>query len=156
LFWWCSCLSHGRWWKSRKETAAVLRPGVCCEDGFQKADLLRMTSPVRSGLAVRFRESYRWAAPIVFGPRTLGRTWGTRPISGGSDFRWVRLIRRVPSIHLIPSVPFVIPRFRPIRSVPFVQSVPRVLFGSVGFGPTFLWQRLVGTDVGRVTFVQRV
>jgi hypothetical protein len=28
-----------------------------------------------------FSESVRWAAPpIVFGPRTLWRTWGTRPI----------------------------------------------------------------------------
>src|SRR5450755_2772675 len=32
------------------------------------------------GFADRFSESDRWAAPIVFGPRTLLRTWGTRPI----------------------------------------------------------------------------
>jgi hypothetical protein len=29
-------------------------------------------------------KSNRGASPIVFGPRTLGRTWGTRPISFGS------------------------------------------------------------------------
>ena len=32
-----------------------------------------------------FSKSDCWAAPIVFGPRTLGRTWGTRPISCDSD-----------------------------------------------------------------------
>jgi hypothetical protein len=26
------------------------------------------------------------AAPVIFGPRTLGRTWGTRPIP--SAFHW--------------------------------------------------------------------
>jgi hypothetical protein len=26
-------------------------------------------------------KSHCWASPIFFGPRTLGRTWGTRPIS---------------------------------------------------------------------------
>jgi hypothetical protein len=27
-----------------------------------------------------FSKSDRWASPIVFGPGTLWRTWGTRPI----------------------------------------------------------------------------
>jgi len=31
--------------------------------------------------ASRRSKSDRWAAPFVFGPRTLGRTWGTRPVS---------------------------------------------------------------------------
>jgi hypothetical protein len=31
----------------------------------------------------RFSKNIRWAAPIVFGPRTLLRTWGTRPIPFG-------------------------------------------------------------------------
>jgi hypothetical protein len=35
----------------------------------------------RHGFAVQFNKSDCWAAPIVFGPRTLWRTWGTRPIS---------------------------------------------------------------------------
>jgi hypothetical protein len=29
----------------------------------------------------QYSKSDCWAAPIVFGPRTLRRTWGTRPIS---------------------------------------------------------------------------
>src|SRR5258708_464624 len=32
-------------------------------------------------LVRRFSKSHRWAAPIFFGPRTLWRTWGTRPIA---------------------------------------------------------------------------
>jgi hypothetical protein len=34
-----------------------------------------------SGVCDSLEEGDRWASPIVFVPRTLGRTWGTRPIS---------------------------------------------------------------------------
>jgi hypothetical protein len=30
------------------------------------------------GISRKTAESDRWATPIIFGPRTLGRTWGTR------------------------------------------------------------------------------
>ena len=35
------------------------------------------------GDGYRFSKSARWAAPLVFGPRTLVRTWGTRPVPCG-------------------------------------------------------------------------
>jgi hypothetical protein len=35
---------------------------------------------------VRFRKKLWWALPVFFGPRTLRRTWGTRP-----DPNWVLL-----------------------------------------------------------------
>jgi hypothetical protein len=35
--------------------------------------------------ADRFSKGDCWAAPIVFGPRTLVRTWGTRPIPFGLE-----------------------------------------------------------------------
>ncbi len=38
----------------------------------------------RSLFAVRFRKKPWWASPVFFGPRTLRRTWGTRPVLLGS------------------------------------------------------------------------
>ena len=43
-------------------------------------------------LVGRGSKSGRWAAPIIFGPRTLLRTWGTRPIPFGF-LRWHRIRR---------------------------------------------------------------
>jgi hypothetical protein len=39
--------------------------------------------PERAKPLVDLTESDRWAAPFVLGPRTLWRTWGTRPIPSG-------------------------------------------------------------------------
>jgi hypothetical protein len=39
-------------------------------------------------LVVGTEKSVRWAAPVVFVPRTLWRTWGTRPIPVGFRRRY--------------------------------------------------------------------
>jgi hypothetical protein len=41
---------------------------------------------IRNGIFWSDDKSDRGAAPIIFGPCTLGRTWGTRPISSGVGY----------------------------------------------------------------------
>jgi hypothetical protein len=41
---------------------------------------------IRNGIFWSDDKSDRGAAPIIFGPCTLGRTWGTRPVSSGVGY----------------------------------------------------------------------
>ena len=56
-------------------------------------ECIESASLARVSVLIKFRKGVRWASPIVFVPRTLVRTWGTRPVAFG--IRYVLSMERL-------------------------------------------------------------